>query len=102
MKVENKGYCIFLEPGEDCAEKLWFAEWIKYRDDLPAGVKEWLNEAHVEPGESVPVFGPAGKGSMVFMYKGMAEKTAEKIADKYPEFEGRLHVMPFDEVTFDE
>ena len=87
-------WCIFLEadPDDDSDAPSWFAEWIKYIDDMPQGIKDWLEQAHVEPGESVPMFSSGGGDVMTFAYKGMAEKTAEKIADMYPQFKGRLRV----------
>lgn len=87
-------WCIFLEadPDDDSDAPRWFAEWIKYIDDMPQGIKDWLEQAHVEPGESVPMFSLGGGDVMTFAYKGMAEKTAEKIADMYPQFKGRLRV----------
>lgn len=87
-------WCIFLEadPDDDSDVPSWFAEWIKYIDDMPQGIKDWLEQAHVEPGESVPMFSTGGGDVMTFAYKGMAEKTAEKIADMYPQFKGRLRV----------
>lgn len=87
-------WCIFLEadPDDDSDAPRWFAEWIKYIDDMPQGIKDWLEQAHVEPGESVPMFSTGGGDVMTFAYKGMAEKTAEKIADMYPQFKGRLRV----------
>lgn len=89
-------YCIFLEPmGGDNGS--WFSQWIKHRDDLPQGTKGWLVAAGVEPGESVPMFTGGKAPIMRFKYKGMAEKTAEKIAEMYPEFEGRLHVMKYED-----
>ena len=86
-------YCIFLEPLDDEDVGEWFSQWIKYRDDLPQSTKEWLEAAHVEPGESVPMFSGGNAPIMRFKYKGMAEKTAEKIAKMYPEFDGKLHVQ---------
>ena len=77
---------------------MWFSGWIKYRDDLPEGMKEWLSKADVKPGESVPIFSTISIKLMRFKYKGMAEKTAEKIADKYPEFAGKLHVQIYEEM----
>lgn len=96
--VEDDGheYCIFLEPmGEDNGS--WFSQWIKHRDDLPQSTKDWLEAAGVEPGESVPMFTGGNAPVMRFKYKGMAEKTAEKIAEMYPQFEGKLHVQIYEE-----
>lgn len=107
-------YCIFLEPmgdgngllgednepmGEDNGS--WFSQWIKHRDDLPQGTKDWLEAAGVEPGESVPMFTGGNAPIMKFKYKGMAEKTAEKIAEMYPQFEGKLHVQIYEEMPDD-
>lgn len=90
-------YCIFLEPmGEDNGS--WFSQWIKHRDDLPQSTKDWLEAAGVEPGESVPMFTGGNAPVMRFKYKGMAEKTAEKIAEMYPQFEGKLHVQIYEEM----
>ena len=89
-------YCIMCEPLEVDDAPSWFAEWIKYRDDLPEGMKRWLEDAGVEPGESAPMFTSGGDhrpGPMAFKYKGMAERTAEKIADMYPDLAGKLHVQ---------
>ena len=66
---------------------MWFGEWLKHRPDQPQHIIEWLESAGVKPGESAPMFCPADKGCMLFAYKGMAEKTAERIAKEYPEFQ---------------
>ena len=90
-------YCVFLEPGDD-RDGMWFSGWIKYRDDLPEGMKEWLSKADVKQGESVPIFSTIPTKLMRFKYKGMAEKTAEKIEKMYPEFAGKLHVQIYEEM----
>ena len=92
-------YCVFCEPIDETDAGSWFSEWIKYRDDLPDGVKEWLDGAGVKPGESVPMFAsPEGQpDAMRFRYKGMAEFTKEKIEDLYPDLKGKLHVMIYEE-----
>lgn len=93
-------YCIFLEP-MDGNDGSWFSQWIKHRDDLPQGTKDWLEAAGVEPGESVPMFTGGNAQIMAFKYKGMAEKTAEKIAEMCPQFEGKLHVQIYEEMPDD-
>lgn len=90
-------WCIFLAP-ENGEESMWFSEWIKYRDDMPEGeVKEACKNAGLKPGQSMPMFADAVGVCLTFADKGMAEKTAERIADVFPEFKGRLHVMIYEE-----
>lgn len=101
---DNNDYCIFLAPEEsdDHDAPMWFSQWIKYSDDLPQPVKNWLEQAHVEPGESAPMFSGGNANVMRFKYKGMAEKTAEKIGKMYPDLSDRLHVMVYEDKTDDD
>ena len=92
-------YCVFCEPIDENDAGSWFAEWIKYRDDLPDGMKEWLDQAHVKPGESVPMFAGGGAkqtDAMAFKYKAMAECTKARIEKAYPDLKGKLHVMVYE------
>ena len=86
----------------DRPSPMWFGEWLKHRPDQPQHITEWLESAGVKLGESAPMFCPADKGCMLFAHKGMAEKTAERIAKEYPEFDGKLHVMEYEEVDDDD
>lgn len=97
-------WCIMLEEDaeNDRPSPMWFGEWLKHRPDQPQHILEWLESAGVKPGESAPMFCPADKGCMLFAHKGMAEKTAERIAKEYPEFDGKLHVMEYEEVDDDD
>lgn len=92
-------YCVFCEPIDENDAGSWFAEWIKYRDDLPDAMKEWLDQAHAKPGESVPMFAGGGaeqRDAMAFKYKGMAEYTKARIEKAYPDLKGKLHVMIYE------
>ena len=96
VEFDGHYYCIFCEPIDENDAGSWFAEWIKYRDDLPDGMKEWLDQAGVKPGESVPMFAGGGAeqhDGMAFKYKGMAEYTKARIEKAYPDLKGKLHVM---------
>ena len=89
-------YCIFCKPIDENDAGSWFSEWIRYRDDLPDGMKEWLDQAGAKPGESVPMFTGGGaeqRDGMAFRYKAMAEYTKAKIEKLYPDLTGKLHVM---------
>ncbi len=103
---DGREYCVFLAPDENDrgSVPMWFSEWIKYRDDLPAGMKEWLDTAHVRPGESAPIFTDASGHleCMRFAYKDMAEHVAERIAGMYPEFKDRLVVMECEDAPDEE
>lgn len=83
-------WCIWLEPITEDDSDMWFTGWLKYRDDMPDGLKELCEKCHMKVGDSKPMFGDGTP--MIFTYKGMAEKTAEKIAEVEPEFVGHLHV----------
>ena len=104
-KFDGHYYCIFCEPIDENDAGSWFAEWIKYRDDLPYAIKEWLDDAGVEPGESVPMFTGGNvvqPGAMAFKYKGMAEYTKSKIEHAYPDLKGMLHVQIYEAAPVEE
>lgn len=101
-EADEHDYCIFLAPYDEHDAPMWFSQWIKYSDDLPHPVKNWLGQAHVEPGESAPMFSGGNADIMRFKYKGMAEKTAEKIGKMYPELNDRLHVMVYEDAPADD
>lgn len=92
-------YCIFCEPIDEDDAGSWFTEWIDYRDDLPDGTKEWLDQAGVKPGESVPMFASAGarRRPVIFRYRGRAERTVCRIEKLYPDLKGKLHVQIYEE-----
>ena len=98
-----EGWCIFLEPEEgERDEMMWFGEWVKNREDQPQWIRDWLEQAGVKPSESAPLFKPADKGCMIFAWKNLAERTVERIEEKYPEMKGKLHVMPYEVMDTEE
>lgn len=48
------------------------------------------------------MFSGGNANVMRFKYKGMAEKTAEKIGKMYPKVNDRLHVMVYEDKTDDD
>lgn len=97
-KGEEEQWCIFLEPAEG-EEPMWFSEWIKRREGMPADMAEIFEHNGVGIGGSLPVF---SNNCMAFKDKGFAEKTAERIAEIFPEFKERLHVMEYEEAEDDD
>lgn len=69
-----------------------FSQWIRYHEDMPEPMKQVCKECGMALGDRRPMFVSNDDMAMVFVHRGMAEKTVEKIIELYPEWDGKLHV----------
>lgn len=83
---------IKLKPVNEGDKIQFFSGWIKHRPEMPEVMRQILKRAGVGLGESTPIFTTDFAGLLAFDDKGMAQHTAQKIAELIPEFEGYLFV----------
>ena len=83
---------IKLVPVNEGDKTQYFSGWIKHRADMPEAMRQILIRAGVKVGESTPMFTEDFTGMLTFDYEGMAQHTANRIAECIPDFDGHLFV----------
>lgn len=83
---------IKLEPLGKDGQTEYFKGWIKHDPKAPVQITQIFKRLGVLPGESYPLWTNDYTEAMFFAYKGMAEKTVEKIEQMIEDFKGHMHV----------
>lgn len=80
---------------DDGEQKLYFTEWVKYREDTPPEMKVFFDKAGAKIGDSLPMYCDDPDKALRFADPEMAMQVMKKQQDMYPSWKDQLYSIPW-------